>query len=197
MTLRNWYLVILCMLNFFVAAQAEVSLGKSVGTLPAVKTSEGKSVDWSSYESKVMIFEWLNPDCPFVKRHYEEKTFQQLVGSLDESKVQWIGVNSTHYMSPEATEQWRQEQGVSWPIIVDQDGKFGRFFGAKTTPHIFVVAQDGSLLYQGAIDDDPYGKLQPLNRKSNLAFLLSFAEQKETFKPFETQPYGCSVKYAD
>lgn len=178
----------------FQSLVAEVEVGEKVKSLPSVKTTAGVEFDWTKYQGKLLVLEWLNPDCPFVKRHYREKTVHGVVEQLDAKKVAWVGVNSTHYMSTEATKLWQDQQNISWPVVMDPDGALGRFFGAKTTPHIFVIDADSRLIYKGAIDDDPYGQHLRSKRVMHLAFLFNLDSQKQLV-PTWNKSYGCSVKY--
>jgi peroxiredoxin len=148
----------------------------------------------SDHRGKVVVFEWTNPDCPFVKRHYTADTMEKLSQQLGANGVVWYAVNSTHYNKPADSIAWKKEQGFDYQTLQDQEGKLGRLMGARTTPHMFVVGPDGKLAYAGAIDDDPRGRAdKPKNYVSNAAQALLAGAALENSN---TEPYGCSVKYA-
>jgi peroxiredoxin len=113
--------------------------------------------------------------------------------SFDSSKVVWLAVDSSHFNTPEATRKWRQEKGFAYPTLQDIDGKVGRLYGAKTTPHMFVIDAQGILRYAGAIDNDPRGK-DP-NRVNYVTSAVGALFQGKAPSPATTQPYGCTVKY--
>jgi len=178
---------------------------------------DGNKVMMSQFRGQVVVLEWVNFDCPFSRRHYEQGTFRKLckkykygvLGAkpaqtqpqppsrkkrVKKQTVVWLAINSTHYWTVERNPQANEKYKVPYPILDDHQGKVGRIYGAKTTPHIFIKAPDGTLAYQGAIDDDPGGKKEePLN------YVAQALEEILTGKPVsqpETRPYGCSVKYA-
>jgi peroxiredoxin len=110
--------------------------------------------------------------------------------------VVWIAINSTHYMTKEDDKTWVEKYNLSYPILDDNPGKVGRVYGAKTTPHMFIIDKSGILVYQGAIDDDPGG-----SKKGNaLNYVNKALEEIEAGRAVtvsQTKPYGCSVKYSN
>ena len=155
----------------------------------------GQSVKLSDFSGKTVVLEWTNPDCPFVKRHYNEKTMETLAGKYSKQNVVWLAVNSTHYMDGSKNKQWRESQNLSFPVLNDQDGKIGKLYGAKTTPHMFVIGSDGKIAYQGAIDDDKFGDKKVGERLNYVDSNLPLIKNGEKPKYASTTPYGCSVKY--
>ncbi len=147
----------------------------------------------SQYAGHAVVLEWTNSECPFVERHYQAGTMKQLARALGAKDVVWLAVNSTYSNTPEDTKAWKQEQGFSYATLQDPDGTLGHLFGARTTPHMFVIDAQGVLRYRGAIDDDEYGRAtKPKNYvDSAVQSLLASASPN----PSETQSYGCSVKY--
>jgi peroxiredoxin len=107
--------------------------------------------------------------------------------------VVWLAVNSTHYMDPEASRRARAEWELPYPVLVDQDGAVGRAYGAKATPHMFVIDGAGEIVYAGAIDSDPRGGTPEVRNYVDAA-LADLLAGRPVAVP-ETQPYGCSVKY--
>jgi peroxiredoxin len=174
------------------AAVEPAAVGRPAPDFTAVDES-GAKYELSQYRGKAVVLEWTNPDCPFVARHYSADTMEKLATTLDASEVVWLAVNSTHYNTPEDTKAWKTEQGFGYPTLQDPDGTLGHAYGARTTPHLFVIDAHGVLRYAGAIDDDPSGKSPaPTSYVGNaVATLLASG----TPDPSETKPYGCSVKY--
>ncbi len=146
----------------------------------------------SDYRGKLVVLEWTNPDCPYVKRHYREGTMEKLSEEFD-SDVVWLAVNSTRSNTPEESRAWKQEQGFEYATLQDTAGEVGRLYGARTTPNMYVIDSEGVLRYSGAIDDDPRGRTdRPRNYVGGaIEALLADAAPD----PSETRPYGCSVKY--
>ncbi len=174
------------------AALEPAAVGKPAPDWTAVDET-GATHALSQYRGKAVVLEWTNPDCPFVERHYSADTMEKLAAALGAREVVWLAVNSTHYNTPDDTRKWKAEQGFAYPTLQDPDGALGHAYGARTTPHLFVIDAQGVLRYAGAIDDDPSGRSKsPKNYVGNAveALLASGAPD-----PSETKPYGCSVKY--
>ncbi len=193
-------IVVGCFLLFSTSACAkDLSAKLAQGTAApgfTLQDESGKSVSLSDFKGKYVVLEWTNPDCPFVKRHYKEQTMQSLSSKYRKDGVVWLAVNSTHYMDAAKNQDWKASQEIPYPILIDQDGTVGKLYGAKTTPHMFIVGPGGALLYQGAIDDDAYGSSQPAERTLYVDQVLSaLLASKEEYAQ-KTTPYGCSVKYS-
>jgi len=147
----------------------------------------------SQYRGHAVVLEWTNSDCPFVERHYSADTMEKLAVALGATDVVWLAVNSTHSNTPADSKAWKAEQGFAFPTLQDPDGTLGHLYGARTTPHLFVIDAAGVLRYNGAIDDDPYGKAaKPTNYVGGAVQALLAGGAPD---PSETKPYGCSVKY--
>ena len=159
-----------------------------------LEDQSGSIVSLSDFGGKMVVLEWLNPDCPFVQRHYKAKTMTTLAEKYGD--VVWIAINSTHYMTKEDDKTWVEKYNLSYPILDDNPGKVGRVYGAKTTPHMFIIDKSGILVYQGAIDDDPGG-----SKKGNaLNYVNKALEEIQAGRAVtvsQTKPYGCSVKYSN
>lgn len=155
---------------------------------------DGKPVELATLEGKIVVLEWTNPDCPFVQRHYEADTMTTLADTWKAKDVVWVAVNSTNYASDESDRAWRQEQAIPYPIVGDRSGAVGTSYGARTTPHMFVIDRTGTVVYQGAIDDDPSG--ENAGKSTNyVAAALADVTAGRPVRTAETKPYGCSVKY--
>jgi peroxiredoxin len=154
---------------------------------------DGNDVTLSKIEG-VRVLEWVNPDCPFVKRHYQAGTMKALEAQYEAKGVTWLTINSTHYMDQAANEKFVKAYGLSQQILMDPTGEVGHLYGAATTPHMFIVDAGGTIVYAGAIDDDPRG-----TTGDSTNYVATALDEVLAGKPVttaETKPYGCSVKYA-
>ena len=156
---------------------------------------DGRQVSLADFAGKVVVLEWLNPDCPYVQRHYQAKTMVNLANKYRPKGVVWLAINSTHYWDQQKNKEWHTKQSLPYPVLGDHAGKVGRSYGAKTTPHMFIVDASGALAYRGAIDDDASG--------ARTGAAVNYVDRALTEilgggKPSvpETRQYGCSVKYA-
>ena len=159
----------------------------------------GQAHQLSDYRGKVVVLEWLNPACPFVVRHYRSGNMPSTQKAAAADGAVWLQINSTAMGDLDAAKsvEWQKKQGVvATAYIRDQAGKIGRLYGAQTTPHLFVIAQDGTLAYQGAIDDQPSASLSNTMAAHN--YVKAALAALKAGKPVEkatTTPYGCGVKY--
>ena len=175
-----------------VAAGTAAAVGSPAPDFTLTDTS-GNEVSLSDYAGRVVVLEWVNPDCPFVQRHYKAGTMKSLATKYGAQDVVWLTINSTNYMDAEASAAFKAANDLPYPILVDQSGEVGHLYGAATTPHIFVIDGSGTVVYIGAIDDDPRGSSDvPTNY---VAAALDEVLAGEAVSTPETKPYGCSVKY--
>lgn len=163
-----------------------------------LKATDGKAHTLSSYKGKIVVLEWVNPNCPFVKRHTKEKTMATLSGKYGE--VVWLAINSTDaghgdYLKPDVLGKWAADNGITYPVLEDADGTVGQSYGARTTPHMFVIGADGKVLYAGAIDDDPSGRSEASGRVNYVDAALGAVTKGQPVPTASTTPYGCAVKY--
>lgn len=152
-------------------------------------------VDLSDFSENLVVLEWLNPDCPFVQRHYKSKTMTTLAEKFKDKNVYWLAINSTHYMNKEDNKKWIDKFNIEYPILDDSSGLVGNMYGAKTTPNMFIIDESGTLVYSGAIDDDPRGS----KNKNSVNYVDQALGEIIAGKPVtisRTKPYGCSVKYS-
>ena len=171
----------------------------TVGKAPdfTLKDINGNEVKLSQFAGKVVVLEWVNYDCPFVKAHYNDTvhTMKDLSKKYADQGVVWLTINSTHYATPESIKEWGNEQNIqNQTLLVDTDGTVGHKYHAKTTPHMFVIDKDGNIVYQGAIDNAPLGhKTEPYVNYVDQALSEVLAGKAVSIP--ETKSYGCSVKY--
>ena len=168
-------------------------------TLPDV---DGKPVTLSQLRGKVVVLEWFNPRCPFVKRNHELGPLKDMAVRLQKQGVAWLSINSgakgKQGNGADATKEGIARYGMQNPVLLDEDGKAGHAYSATHTPHMFVIDARGVLVYRGAIDNAPDGDTDLGAPYVNYvdAALADVAASRPVAKP-ETQAYGCSVKYAD
>jgi peroxiredoxin len=189
---------------FVVAALALAVPAFAVGEVGSVAPGfdltgiDGKSYSLTDFKGKTVVLEWVNPNCPFSDRHAREKTMSDLVKQHGE--VVWLGINSTNanhpnFLAPAEHRAWAEKNGVNYAVLYDETGKVGRAYGAKTTPHLFIIGKDGKIDYNGAIDDDPPGRKAKVERVNFVGGGLDAENKGGEPDPASTQPYGCSIKY--
>jgi peroxiredoxin len=170
-------------------------------TLPG---TDGKKYTLTDFKGKYVVLEWNNPDCPFVKKHYNTGHMQALQKEYTGKDVVWLTVCSSapgkqgYYPAAEVEKMCAEKKVSATSYLQDPDGTVGRMYGAKTTPNMFVINPDGILIYSGAIDDKPSTKTADLDGAAN--YVRSCLDAAMAGKPVGTKsttPYGCSVKYAD
>ena len=161
-----------------------------------LKNYDGKEVSLSDYAGKIVVLEWFNYECPFVKYHYEKvPTMAGLAKKYEDKGVVWIAINSTKHLTTEANKTWAQKHKLGYPILDDRSGKVGSSYGAKRTPQMFIIDGSGKIVYDGAIDDSPMGKKKEAAVNYVEKALGELTSGKEVSIP-KTRPYGCTVKYA-
>jgi len=188
---------VMCVSALMIAVPVLAGDGASVGdSAPGFTLADtaGNKVGISDFEGKVVVLEWLNPDCPFVQRHYKAGTMKNLATKYGSEGVVWLTVNSTKYMDAEANAKFKAANDLPYTILVDQSGEVGHLYGAMTTPHMYIVDGDGTLVYNGAIDDDPRGN-KGETATNYVAVALDEVLAGNAVTTAKTKPYGCSVKY--
>lgn len=168
------------------------SVGKEAPDF-SLKDQDGAEHKLSALKGKIVVLEWTNPNCPYVVRHYKEDTMLKAHKELGPDEIVWLAVDSTNTVTPDESKKWREAEGFTYPVLQDAGGDVGRLYGAKTTPHMFVIDKDGVVRYSGAIDDNPREQVDaPTNYV--IEAVKALKDGKEIATP-ETKPYGCSVKY--
>lgn len=166
--------------------------------------TDGTEYALADLRGQTVVLEWLNYDCPYVGKHYGGDNMQTLQEQYTGQDVVWLSVVSSApgeqgYFEPaEMDARTAQEGGQQTAVLMDPSGEVGRLYGAKTTPHMFVISPEGTVVYNGAIDDRPTAEMESLEGATN--YLVSAMEALDAGReadPDRTVPYGCSVKYAD
>jgi peroxiredoxin len=195
-------LTIAALASASVAAQA-ASLGQAAPAFSATDVN-GKQVSLADFKGKHVVLEWVNPGCPYVVKHYGSGNLPATQKSAAAKGVVWLAINSTaeshrDYRKPGELAAWmKQHQAVPTATLMDADGKIGRAYGARTTPHMYVIDPAGKLVYAGAIDSKPSANpadIATATNHVNAALAETLAGKPVTTAA--TQPYGCSVKYAN
>ena len=168
----------------------------------SVTDSNGKTHTVSQYRGKTVVLEWFNPGCPFVVKHYGSGNMQKLQEEFTGKGVVWLTINSSapfrqgHLTPEEANAKITEWKMKPTALLLDPDGKAGQTYGAKNTPHMFVINPDGKVIYQGAIDSKPSSKPEDIAGSTNyVKVALDESMAGKTVTTASTRPYGCSVKY--
>jgi|SRR5882724_11904941 len=163
----------------------------------------GKTVNLSDYKGKIVVIESYNPDCPFCMNHYQTGAMQELQRDMAAKNVVWLIVDSVNtknssYRTPEqARKELVDEKITATAWIDDHTGDIGHLYGMKTTPHMFVISQDGTLAYDGAIDNRPSPSGDPRTAKNYVRAAVNDLIAGKPVEVSQTKPYGCAVHYAD
>jgi peroxiredoxin len=161
----------------------------------------GKSVKLSDLRGKTVVLEWVNPECPYVQKHYNSANMPGLQKEYA-GKVTWLTINSTReghseFKSPQQMQSWMKEKGgAPAATLLDRDSKVGKLYGAVTTPHMYVIDPKGTLVYVGAIDDKRSTRLEDVKTAKNyVRVALGETMSGKPVSTASTTPYGCTVKY--
>lgn len=194
-------LLAMSMASLVSLAQAAVAPGQAAPEFNLVDIN-GKMQKLSDYRGKYVVLEWFNSECPFVQKHYESGNMQSLQARYAQKGVVWLGVNSTsprhsNYRDPMRSQAILKEwKSAPTAFVLDPDGKVGKQYGARTTPHMYVIDPKGMLVYVGGIDDKPSASQRDIPGARNL--VAAALDESLGGKPVGTpsaMPYGCSVKY--
>lgn len=196
----------LCLVLFTVvwglpALAGEVPVGEKAPDFTATD-SRGQSHNLSDYAGKIVVLEWFNHGCPFVQKHYNSGNMQGLQKTYEEKGVVWLSIISSApgkqgYCTPEQADEIFQDwEAIPAAVLLDPEGAVGRLYGAKTTPHMFIIDAGGTLVYDGGIDDIRSANIDDIPKATNYvkkALDELLAGKEVSVKT--SQPYGCSVKY--
>ncbi|WP_374581753.1 redoxin domain-containing protein [Pseudoduganella sp.] len=181
------------------AALAQAQIGQPAPAFSGTDTA-GKQVSLADFKGKYVVLEWVNPDCPFVKKHYKSGNMQSTQKHAAAKGAAWVSLNTSGAAADPKTAAslgaWSKEQKAVISNLVLDKGNIGRAYGARTTPHMYVIDPAGKLVYAGAIDSKPSASADDIPGATNYVVqaLDELAAGKAVSKPV-TQPYGCTVKY--
>lgn len=188
-------------LAFMANTHAQTQVGQAAPQFSAVDTA-GKAVSLSEFKGKYVVLEWTNPECPFVQKHYNSGNMQATQKHAAGKGVVWLSVNTTGgaQQDPKLSAElasWVKAQKATPTALLMDGGKLGQAYGAKTTPHMYLIDPSGKLVYAGAIDSKPSANAGDIATSTNYVTqaINETAAGKPVSKPV-TGAYGCSVKYA-
>ena len=181
---------------------AQASVGQPAPAFTATDTA-GKTVALADFKGKYVVLEWTNPGCPFVQKHYDSGNMPATQKDATAKGAVWLSINTTakdagDYMAPAELQGWMKSQrGVPTATLMDSDSKVARAYGARTTPHMYIVDPQGKLVYAGAIDSKPTANPADIKTATNyVTQALGEAMAGKAVSRASTQAYGCSVKYS-
>lgn len=191
----------LALLPFTTPAHAAPEIGKPAPEFMA-NDVDGHHVMLSSLKGKKIVLEWSNPDCPFVHKHYDTGNMQAVQKEATKDNVIWITIDSSakgkegNYPAPELKKIYADQKANFSHLIIDESGDIGKLYAARTTPHMFVINENGVLVYAGAIDDKSgFAKEEVKTAKNYILAALNDLKAGRPVAISSTKPYGCSVKY--
>lgn len=189
-------------LSLAAAGALAATVGQPAPAFTATDTS-GKTVSLADFKGKHVVLEWVNPGCPYVRRHYDSANMQGTQKDAQAKGAVWLTINSTaqdagDYMQPAALQQWiASQKAAATHTLMDAEGKVGRAYGARTTPHMYVINPAGTLVYAGAIDDQPRASLADTAKATNhVKAALAESTAGKPVTVATTRAYGCSIKYS-
>ena len=197
-------LITACLLALAAAAtgaQAAATVGQGAPDFTLTDTS-GKTVRLSDFRGKHVVLEWTNPGCPFVRKHYDSGNLPATQKGAVDQGVVWLAVNSTEkasgdYLEPARLSAWLKERKAApTAVLMDEEGTVGKSYGARTTPHMYIVNPQGVLVYAGGIDSIPSARPADIEKATNYVKVgLAEALAGKPISAATTAPYGCSIKY--
>ena len=168
----------------------------------ALPDLQDKTLKLSDLRGKYVVLEWVNPDCPFVKKHYNSANMPTLQKEAAAKNVVWLSINSTspksdEFKTPAEMKAWLASKNAApKDVLFDRDGVTGHAYGAKTTPHMFVIDREGKLIYAGGIDDKRSANIDDIKiAKNYVRVALDEALAGKAVSTATSTPYGCSIKY--
>lgn len=199
---RTLHVCAIALAVFFVGStRAAVAIGQTAPDF-TLQDINGKAHQLSDYKGKTIVLEWVNPECPFVMKHYRSGNMPKTQKAAIAEGVVWLSIN-TGKMGAQGV--YDAARYAKWADLVkasptaylrDPEGKVGRLYGAKTTPHMFVISPQGTLVYNGAIDSIRSADEADIAKAENyVSAALSAVKSGNPVAKATSQPYGCSVKY--
>ena len=194
-------LLALSAFTFVASLHAAPSVGQPAPDF-TLADANGKPVKLSDYRGKYVVLEWTNPGCPYVRKHYNIGNMAATQQDALAKGAVWLSINSTDkghwdYMAPARLVAWAKERKAQFTaMLMDEEGTAGRAYGARTTPHMYIVDPQGKLVYAGGIDSIPSSSQDDIPKATN--YVKQAMAEVAGGKPISaatTRPYGCSIKY--
>ena len=183
------------------ASHASANVGQPAPDFTGRDTN-GNPITLSQYKGKTVVLEWTNHECPYVKKHYNSGNMQKLQRDATADGVVWLSIISSkpgkqgHVSANQANDLTASRNAAPTAVILDETSGIGLLYGAKTTPHMYIIDKAGQLVYMGGIDDTPSSDEDDIpNAKNYVRAALDALAAGQPIKDSTTRPYGCSVKY--
>jgi hypothetical protein len=187
--------------NLASPAFANARVGQKAPEFSAKDTS-GKTVNLADFKGKTVVLEWVNPGCPYVRKHYTGGNMQGTQTDAASKNMVWLAINSTEtghvdYLAPDKLAAWMKEQNArATHTLMDESGKIGQLYAARTTPHMYIINPQGMLVYAGGIDSIPSASAADIPKATNyVKVAIGELASGKALSNEVTRPYGCSVKY--
>jgi peroxiredoxin len=194
-------LLLIALCAAFPLAQAAPAVGQPAPDF-TLRDATGKTVKLSDYRGKLVVLEWTNPGCPYVRKHYDSGNMAATQQDAVAQGAVWLSINSTEkdssdYLDGAKLVAWQQQRKLrSTATLMDEDGVAGKAYGARTTPHMYIVDAQGRLAYAGGIDSIPSSNPADIRKAVNYVRQgVAEAAAGKTITAATTRPYGCSIKY--
>lgn len=182
-------------------AWAEAKIGSAAPDFSVVDAN-GKTQKLADFKGKSVILEWYNKDCPYVRKHYDSKNMQKIQADMKSKGLVWLTVVSSasgkqgHQKPADALANFKKEGSNATALLLDESGAMGKAYGAKTSPHMYLIDDKGVLRYNGAIDSNDSADPKTIATSENyIVAAVASAQKGEKIAKETTKPYGCSVKY--
>lgn len=179
--------------------RAAVEIGQAAPDFTATDIT-GKTVKLSDFKGKVVVLEWVNPECPIAMKHYDGGNMASTQKAAADMGAVWLSINSAGYAGAQgdydnakAAAWQKQKNFITTAYIRDQSGKIGKAYNAQTSPHMYIITPDGKLAYQGAIDSGNGNNIATSTNYVKAA--LASIKAGQPIEKTATKAYGCSVKY--
>ena len=199
--IKKHYLLLISLLLFSTQAFSALNMEKLAPNF-TLKNSFGEDVSLSDYKGKTIVLEWTNHDCPFVKKHYQSNNMQGLQKKYTDKGVVWLSIISSakgkqgYVTAEKANTLTKSRNAQPTHVLFDPEGKVGKKYGAKTTPHMYIINDKSLIAYNGAIDSIRSANVSDVPKADN--YVAQALEEVLANKPVsldKSRPYGCSVKY--
>ena len=195
------FILLSLLASFSLATYAGVEIGKAAPDFTGVD-SNGKQHSLSQYRGKTVVLEWTNHDCPYVRKHYNSGNMQKLQKDATANGIVWLSIISSkpgkqgHVSGKQANQLSQSRNASPMAVILDESSEIGLLYGAKTTPHMYIIDKSGELVYMGGIDDNPSkNEADIATSKNYVTAALDALAAGKSIENTITRPYGCSVKY--
>jgi peroxiredoxin len=199
--MKKLFLTLVTALVVAGTAHAQPVIGQPAPELTATDT-KGVSHSLSDFRGKTVVLEWTNHDCPYVKKHYDTGNMQALQREATAEGVVWLTIISSApgkqgYVTPEEADALTAERDAApTAVLFDPEGTAGKAYGARTTPHMFIIDPEGTLVYMGGIDDRPTASKEDVEGARNyVREALTALGSGQDVPQSTSRPYGCSIKY--